>query len=553
MKQESRSLIAVALSVAVFIIWYSFFSPKPVEKGQQQPAAVGTTTQAATQQAAGEKTTGDSPKTIDQGQETSDVQANIPIQTNVLETDLYKITFTNDGGIPASWEMKKFVANGTKEKKETPVNIVSSTLAAYGEKVPFVGIPDRPRYKLAELDAGKIVYLWSSKDWDIRKIYKLNKENYLVDLTIGITNKGASPVMGSLVVFEQQMVPKEEKRGMLGFLKGPENIFQPVYYVNGKVNRAFEKINDGNLLWAGIEDRYFINALIPKGLGGSVPWLETEQTLNPDGTRVLKASIKTPEMSFLPRTESVMNLNIYGGPKEMENLKMAAVSLDKAIDYGWFSVIAIPILYILKFLYSVIHNYGVAIILLTIFVKLLLNPLSKHSMKSMKAMQQLQPRLKELKEKYKGDKERLNVETMQLFKANKVNPMGGCLPMLLQMPIYIALYKVLWNSIELYRAPFFWFYKDLSAPDPTFIMPVLMGVAMWLQQKMTPSVTADPTQAKMMQIMPIMFTAFMLFLPAGLVLYIFVNTIMGVAQQWMMNKDLRLRDVLRGQFSRTSA
>lgn len=551
MKQETRSLIAVALSVAVFIIWYSFFSPKPVEKGQQPAAEGGVTTQAATQQAAGEQAIDDKPKTIDQGQQINDVQASIPIQTNVLETDLYKITFTNDGGIPASWEMKKFVANGTKDKKETPVNIVSSTLAVYGEKLPFAGIPDRPRFKLAELDAGKIVYLWSSKDWDIRKTYKLNRDNYMVDLVIGITNRGVTPVMGSPVIFEQQMVPKEEKRGMLGFLKGPQNIFQPVYYVNGKVSRAFEKINDGNLLWAGIEDRYFINALIPRGFG-SAPWLETEQTLNPDGTRVLKASIKTPETSFLPRTESVINLNIYGGPKEMENLKMAGVSLDKAIDYGWFSVIAIPILYILKFLYSVIHNYGVAIILLTIFVKLLLNPLSKHSMKSMKAMQVLQPRLKELKEKYKNDKERLNMETMQLFKANKVNPMGGCLPMLLQMPIYIALYKVLWNSIELYRAPFFWFYKDLSAPDPTFIMPVLMGVAMWLQQKMTPSATADPTQAKMMQIMPIMFTAFMLFLPAGLVLYIFVNTIMGVAQQWMMNKDLRLRDVLRGRYSKAA-
>jgi YidC/Oxa1 family membrane protein insertase len=145
------------------------------------------------------------------------------------------------------------------------------------------------------------------------------------------------------------------------------------------------------------------------------------------------------------------------------------------------------------------------------------------------------------------------METMQLFRANKVNPMGGCLPMLLQLPIYIALYKVLWNSIELYRAPFFWFYKDLSAPDPTFVMPVLMGVAMWFQQKLTPSATADPMQAKMMQIMPVMFTAFMLFLPAGLVLYIFVNTIMGVAQQWMMNKDLRLRDVLRGRFSKAGA
>jgi YidC/Oxa1 family membrane protein insertase len=198
----------------------------------------------------------------------------------------------------------------------------------------------------------------------------------------------------------------------------------------------------------------------------------------------------------------------------------------------------------MRFCHKLIHNWGIAIIILTVFVKLLLNPLTRHSMKSMKAMQMLQPRLKELKERYKNDKERLNMETMHLFRAHKVNPMGGCLPMLLQLPIYIALYKVLWNSIELYRAPFFWFYRDLSAPDPFFIMPIILGVAMWLQQKLTPSATADPAQAKAMQIMPIMFTAFMLFLPAGLVLYILINTVMGVLQQWMMNKDIRLRDLV---------
>ena len=166
----------------------------------------------------------------------------------------------------------------------------------------------------------------------------------------------------------------------------------------------------------------------------------------------------------------------------------------------------------------------------------------------MKAMQQLQPRLKKLQEKYKDDKARLNQETMQLFKTHGANPAGGCLPMLLQFPVYIALYRVLWNSIELYHAPFFWFYKDLAAPDPYYITPVLLGLFMVLQQKLMPSASADPAQKKMMMLMPVMFAGFMLFLPMGLVLYILVNTVTSVAQQYLYNNDIRLRDAIRGKF-----
>ena len=236
---------------------------------------------------------------------------------------------------------------------------------------------------------------------------------------------------------------------------------------------------------------------------------------------------------------------LYVGPKDINDLKAAGAKLDEAIDYGWFTVIAVPILYLLRFFHGLIGNYGLAIILLTIFVKLLLHPINVKSLKSMKGMQQLQPRLKELQLKYKDDKQKLNQETMMLFKAHKVNPMGGCLPMLAQFPIYIALYKVLWNSIELYHAPFFWFYKDLSAPDPYFITPILLGLFMVAQQKLTPSASADPAQQRMMMIMPVMFTAFMLFLPVGLVVYILVNTVMSVTQQYMYNNGIGIMDLIK--------
>jgi YidC/Oxa1 family membrane protein insertase len=267
----------------------------------------------------------------------------------------------------------------------------------------------------------------------------------------------------------------------------------------------------------------------------------------------IKTEVITPKQIVLSQGEVRQKFAVYVGPRDRQNLMLVGGSLEKAIDYGWFSFIAIPILYLLKFFYGIIRNYGIAIIILTVFVKLLLNPLTKYSMKSMKEMQKLQPKMKELKEKYKDNRERLNMETMQLFRAHKVNPMSGCLPMLLQLPIYIALYKVLWNAIELYKAPFVFFYKDLSAPDPYLIMPIALGIFMWLQQKFTPSASADPAQAKMMQIMPIMFTAFMLFLPSGLVLYILVNTVMSVIQQWMMNNDIKFRDLIKGRFKKATA
>lgn len=170
----------------------------------------------------------------------------------------------------------------------------------------------------------------------------------------------------------------------------------------------------------------------------------------------------------------------------------------------------------------------------------------------MKAMQKIQPKLAEIREKYKDDRERLNTEMMGLFKTHKVNPMGGCLPMLLQMPVYIALYKVLYNAIEIYHAPFFGFYKDLSSPDPYFVLPILLGIFMVLQQKLTPTVQ-DPAQAKAMMFMPIIFSAFMLFLPVGLVIYIFVNTFMTVVQQYLHQKEIGVLDLLRGKTKKTKS
>lgn len=540
MNSEKRSLLAVALSVAVFLVWYSFFAPKPVQRPSETKETEPTAQQAplpAGPSAAETGRTSTGPSTA------PDPQAGIPLKKSIIESELYRVELTNEGGIPVSWTMKKFLTN--KEKEKGLVNLVAGDAPVLLESFSYPNVPPRPRYNVIEETPDRVVYGWRSKDIAITKTYQFDPKSYMAEVTVAIRNLGQNPIENAISTEWATAVPKEEKRGFFGFLKGPQNVFNFIYYLDGKIGKEPVTEKSGQLLWAGVEDRYFLSVIVPRGYGDSAG-ISSVRKAGGDGAHILETRVTVPAVAITSGQEAVQKYSVYVGPKEMNSLKLAGASLDKAIDYGWFGFIAVPILYLLKFFYGLIHNYGVAIILLTVFVKLLLNPLSHHSMKSMKAMQQLQPKMKELKEKYKNDKERLNMETMALFRAHKVNPMGGCLPMLVQLPIYIALYKVLWNSIELYRAPFFFIYKDLSLPDPYFIMPVLLGVAMFFQQKLTPSASADPAQVKMMQIMPVMFTAFMLFLPSGLVLYILVNTVMGIAQQYMMNNDIRFRDVLKG-------
>ena len=220
--------------------------------------------------------------------------------------------------------------------------------------------------------------------------------------------------------------------------------------------------------------------------------------------------------------------------------------MNEAVNYGIFSFLCLPMLWLLKVFFGLVGNWGVAIIFLTVVVKVILLPLTQKSMKSMKAMSKLKPMMDELKKKYGDDKQRLNQEMMNLYKVHKINPMGGCFPMLLQMPIWIALYRMLYSSVELYQTPFIpgWI-SDLSYRDPYFIMPIVLGIAMFLQQKLSPT-TADSQQAKMMMYaMPVFFTFIMLYLPAGLVLYIFVNSILSIGHQLLYNRMVDKRELAK--------
>lgn len=547
--EGKKGLLAIGVSVLFFVVWYQFIVPKIWPEQAKKPTA---------QQEAvvkTEETKGETEQDKKTGLDKKEIaQKEVKETTSELSNGSILVTFSSYGAVPTAWKLEDYTAkkNGTSEL----VNLVSSDTAAFRplevaiQDADFV-IPEVQKYEMVSKTDTELKYKWSSDKIEIEKTYILGQSGYDITLEILVKNIGEGLIKGRPSVGWTALINPEEKRGFFGFLKGPENIAMPVYMLNGSVDREksprtiSEKEIQGKLNWAGIEDRYFLSAVAPR-----IENIEQDVKLasfKEGETDGFYSGVVLPKFELVKGGTEKYAITVYSGPKEMDLLKKAGLGLEKVMDYGWFSFIAIPILYVLKYLYMIVHNYGIAIILLTIIIKLLLHPISKKSMKSMKKMQQLQPRMKELKEKYKNDRDRLNAETMQLFKTYKVNPMSGCLPMILQLPVYIALYRVLWNSIELYQAPFFWFYRDLSQPDPYFITPVLLGIAMFLQQKLTPTTSADPAQQKMMMFMPLMFTAFLAFLPVGLVVYILVNTVMSVVQQWMSNNDISMLDLIKGK------
>ncbi len=302
--------------------------------------------------------------------------------------------------------------------------------------------------------------------------------------------------------------------------------------MDGKVEKdKIDKIEGkaqhfGRTRWTALQDKYFISALLPRGE------IETRVVTQKLGEERVTVALELPEKT--------MELTLYAGPKEHERLKALNAHLDEAIDFGWFiygswslvRLVAKPLFSILNFFYQYSHNYGFSIILLTILIKVLFIPLTHKSYTSMKAMQGIQPQMQALQKKYKNDKERLNKEMLSLYKTNKVNPLGGCLPIFLQIPVFIALFNILYTTIELRQAPFILWITDLSDKDPFYVLPIIMGATMFIQQKIQPT-PMDPRQAKIMLFLPLIFTFLFLNFSSGLVLYWMTNNILTIAQQYI--------------------
>ena len=377
----------------------------------------------------------------------------------------------------------------------------------------------------------------------VEKTFAFQQNDYRINFEVTVKNNSSATLDGNAAVEWTHYYPPQEDKKSGGFFGGGQSTESSpakfAYFINGKVEKKeFKDITEnktleGEILWTAFEDKYFISAVMPQ------KELPHQVQVGRPNESTLAYRLVFSRLSLKPGDKKTYLLALYLGPKEISLLEQQGSKLEKIINFGWFDIVAKPLLISLNFFYRFCGNYGIAIILITVIIKILFWPLTHKSFQSMKDMQKLQPEMQKLKEKYKDKKEELNREIMALYKKYNVNPLGGCLPILLQIPVFIALYSVLQDSIELRQANFIAFWiNDLAAPDPTYVSPLLMGASMFYQQKMTPS-SADPAQAKMMLMMPIVFTFMFLNFPAGLVLYWLVNNVLSIIQQLYINKNSR--------------
>jgi len=371
-----------------------------------------------------------------------------------------------------------------------------------------------------------------------RMIFK--PDSYLIDMSVDIYNFSDTPLQGS--PYMSLTNRPFEKTAQRYFFSGPAALVDgQLEEIKLKDLEESDKTLQGKITWAAFEGTYFMTGIIPEKQNDQILKLSTDDDVV--HTRLISQEEILPAKGRLQ-----YSYQVYFGPKRISTLKEAGHDLERIVNFGWFDKIAKPALYLLNFFYKYVGNYGIAIILVTVLIKILFWPIAQKGLKSMKNMQKIQPKMAKLKEKYKNDSARLNQEMMNLYKTYKVNPLGGCLPMILQIPVFFALYKVLLQAIELRHAPFMLWITDLSAPDRLMIgvdipflggipvLTLLMGGSMFLQQKMTPS-PADPTQAKIMLFLPVIFTFLFLNFASGLVLYWLVNNLLSIAQQYLINKQ----------------
>jgi YidC/Oxa1 family membrane protein insertase len=454
--------------------------------------------------------------------------------TVTVETDLFRATITTLGARLQSFQLKDFRETVAPDSPlldlvtESPVLPLTAELRSGKSDAEVVYAPSTSALDVHGPQEAEISFAGSTSDGRaIEKRYRFTGNSYL--FAVDVVGSGSGDRVGIV------LTPISDKGASGGRQSGHE---LAVAFANQKViEKAPDKLGEpseiADAVWAGFSAQYFAALAMPTA-GSATAWLAIS-----DASPIARVDI--------PDEKGSARFRVFLGPKDRETLAAAGHDLDRVLDFGWFWFIAIPLLSALRLLHRVIPNYGVNIILLTAIVKAVTLPLTQTSMKSMKAMQKLQPEMQRLRERYKDDQATLQKEVMDLYKRHRVNPVSGCLPMLLQLPIFVGLYNALMHAIELRHAPFVLWINDLAAPDRLPIpgltpigsftgipvLVILMGGSMLLQQWMTPQ-QGDPAQQRMMMIMPLVFTFISFNFPSGLVLYWLVNNLLSMAQQWHM-------------------
>jgi len=541
---EKRTLLAVVLSMAVIMLYHFLFQPPapPIDN-----TTTGANALAANASGVAEKPA--VPTSIAVG---GGVPPSPPIKATgkrftadkdiEVETPLYKALFSSRGASLRSLQLKKYsqeTAEGKNPLEMVAIKSDSHLPLALTFVESSINIPHDLTYTvntnkltIGKNDGGKeqLVFTASYDKIKVEKIFSFQPNSYGIELELKITN------LADVTLSQQPVLlwyANDEQNG-----KSREHI-GAIYYLFKDVKRvatkdvAAGKMDGPHVRWAGWESKYFLAAIAAPNPDLASVSLSKET----DGNTVIIALLSGTKLLVPPKETVSSTFSLFIGPKEYDALSQQNLKLENAVDFGFFRWLAAPMLVFLKFLHGYIPNYGIAIIILATLIKLIFWPLGNISYRSMKKMQELQPKMKEIQEKYKNDKQKLGQETMALYKAHKVNPMGGCLPILVQLPVFIALFNAIQYSIELRQAPFFLWITDLSVADPYYVTPILMGATMFIQQKMSPP-PPDPMQAKIMMFLPLIFTFFFLNFSSGLVLYWLFNNILSIAQQLYVNKKL---------------
>ena len=551
--QGKRLVLALAISFAFLFVYQRYIVP-PAPVAVEE--AVEEATERAAEQAAPASIEEISPAPAGEAGPFEPLQPIVATNEKIINisTPLYWARLTNRGGAISSFKLVRYrqdindpdtFVEMVRVVQEGGLQPMAAEFVAAGGPLGFSQALFQVEGADLTLGVGqsdKIIFRYrTAEGLEMVKTLTFNADTYNVECAVTLHNRSEQTLRGrTTLMWAPGLEPPVggEKSSM--FSASRYGYQGALYYegsgradkIKGKKLEGQKNI-EGPFIWIASEDMYFVAALMPaneamgalarKGAGDRVEIGLFEQVQLPPGSA------------------STMNAAAYIGPKEMSSLRAVSGSLLKTIDLGIFGFIAKPLLDGLNFFYKYVGNYGFSIIILSALIKIVFIPFSTISHRSMKKMSRLQPKINVLKDKFKKDKDGLNKEIMKLYQENKVNPASGCLPILVQIPVFFALYRALLGAIELRHAPFFFWIADLSAKDPIYITPIFMGATMVLQQRMTP-VTGDPRQAQLMMFMPVVFTALFLSFPAGLVVYWTVNNLLTIGHQYWMNKSMRLEE-----------
>jgi YidC/Oxa1 family membrane protein insertase len=551
---EKNTILAVALSVLVFI-GFQWYQQKYMTPQRGAQSTQGTTQSAEQNKGVPAASVASQPAeaapVLPQAQAASAADTAATSQSIVVENDLYKAVIDNRGAVLAGWELKRY-----KSARRHPFEMIATAhdtgIRSFPSTLTFqdqalTALVNNEFYQI-EVESGSgsqtrlvapatVVFTLKRGDVTIEKRFRFEKDAYLLNIEI-IAQKGGRALTGQFVL-GQDMGPEEEH------LESSTKL-EAVYFNGEKVKRESAPKDESErrigqeIRWVGLDMQYFSMIAIPSQ---PVPYFDLKkravQAEGLDGKKVDRELLRV----CLPISGSLRSV-IYLGPKKQADLQaVKTFDLTGVINYGTFEILVRPLLWSLRWIYQFVSNYGFAIIILTLLLSLLLFPFRLKQMLSMKKMQVVQPKVKAIQDKYrkykKTDPKRaeMNQEIMSLYKQHNVNPLGGCLPLLLQFPLLLAFYSLLANSIELRQAPFLFWLHDLAAKDPYYILPVVMGVTMFISQKMTPMTPGtDPTQAKMMMVMPVIFTFMFFNVSSGLNLYFLCSNIFQIGFQKIAEK-----------------